>query len=334
MNIQFGSGVLYGRPNAGNLATNPTPYKFPVMQDASVEFKGDLKKLWGQKQFPIAKARGKIDVTCKAKIAALNPGFLNQLYFAQTELDGITLVGDDEPGTIPASGADSVLTFTAVAVNTLYGTAEYAFASHTGANPVIGQRIVIAGFVTSGNNVTATILDVTGTTSGTIAVALTTQANETHAGTGTIAHGGTITVVHAADFVHNYGVIDGTTGGQMDEVPSGTPTAGQYKVDEATGIYTFAGADVGKTVKISYSYTDTGRGKTITLVNQLMGYAPEFEAFLYNNFRGVFIGILLASCTMGQVTVPTKQEDFWMSDITFDASVDATDSLGSLFGDV
>lgn len=48
------------------------------------------------------------------------------------------------------------------------------------------------------------------------------------------------------------GVVNGTTGVAMVKVASGTPTAGQYKV--AAGIYTFAAADTGVPVLISYSY--------------------------------------------------------------------------------
>jgi hypothetical protein len=246
MNIQFGTGVLFGLPNAGNLATNPTPFKFPVLQEASVEFKADLKKLFGTSQFPVAKARGKIDVTCKAKTAAFDPNFLNQLYFGQAAAAGVTAMAVDEAGTIP--------------------TTPYQ-----------------------------------------------------------------ITVAHSVNFVTDYGVIDTATGKQLTKVASG-PTTGQYSV--AAGVYTFAVADTTKTVKISYSYTDSTSGETITLANQLMGFAPEFRAFLFSNFRTKRLGIELYSCTMGQMTIPTKQEDFWMADLTFDAGVDATDTLGQIYADL
>lgn len=250
MNIQFGTGVLYGLPNAGNLAANPTPFKFGILQEAHVEFKGDLKKLYGTSQFPVAKARGKIDVSCKAKIAAFDPNMLNQLYFGQAQATGVTTMAVDEAGTIPTTPFQ-------------------------------------------------------------------------------------ITPAHAATFVTDYGVIDTATGTQLTKVLLGTtPTTGQYHVDPATGIYTFAAADTTKGVKISYSYTDSTAGATITLSNQLMGFAPEFRAFLFSNFRTKRFGIELYSCTMGQMTIPTKQEDFWMSELTFDAGTDSTDTLGKIYADV
>lgn len=243
MQIQFGSGLLYGVPNAGNLAANPTPYKFGILQEVNVDFKGDLKKLFGQKQFPVAKARGKIDVTCKGKIALLDPGLFNQLYFGQTQVAGMTILAADEPQ-------------------------------------------VCAG---------------------------------------------SVTVTNSATFVTDYGVINADTGQQFTKVTA-APNAGEYS--ETSGVYTFNGSDSGANLFISYTYTDATRGTTITLNNQLMGYAPEFRAFLYNNFRNKLYGVELNSCTIGNLTIPTKQEDFWISEIDFDAGVDASDTLGHLYADL
>jgi hypothetical protein len=247
MNTQFGSGVLYGVPNAGNLASNPSPRKFGVLQSVSIEFKADLKKLFGQSQFPVAKARGKIEVTGKATLAIMDPGFLKDLYFGQNSVSGITQMAVDEAAAIPASPFQ-------------------------------------------------------------------------------------ITVAQAATFVTDFGVIDTATGVQMEKVAS-APATGQYSVNAATGVYTFAAADTLKAVKISYTYTTASQGSTVTLNNQLMGYAPEFRMFLWNTFRGKRLGLELYSCTLGQLTIPTKQDDFWIMDISFDAGVDATDTLGKLYAD-
>jgi nitrous oxidase accessory protein NosD len=94
--VEFGSGVLYAKPKAGNLAANPTPYRVGGLQEASVDFKGDLKKAYGQKQFPIATARGKIDVEGKAKLLIFDLKMFNQIYFAQTATDGSVKIADQE----------------------------------------------------------------------------------------------------------------------------------------------------------------------------------------------------------------------------------------------
>lgn len=77
----------------------------------------------------------------------------------------------------------TVFTLTQVAVAGAVST--YSFSSYTGPAPRIGMSVVITGFVTGGNNVTATITGLTGTTSGTFTVVTSTQANETHAGSAT-----------------------------------------------------------------------------------------------------------------------------------------------------
>lgn len=250
MNLQFGSGVLFGVPNAGNLATDPTPQRFGILQEVSVEFKGDLKKLYGQNQFPVAKARGKIDVTCKGKIATLDPTMLNQLYFAQTGSAGIMRIADLE--------------------------------SHTPAASI------------------------------------------------------TPTLAPTSAPITDYGVVNFDTGLNMVKVAS-TPAVGQYSFTQQTGStaasYTFNASETASKVLLSYLYPDATHGVTIALSNQLMGYAPEFQAFMYNNFRNKFFGLQLNSCVMGTLGIPSKQEDFWICDIDFDASTDASNTLGSIYAD-
>lgn len=247
MNTQFGTGVLFMLPNAGNLAANPTPYKLAALQSAQVDFKSSLKKLYGQNQFPIAKARGTIDVSCKAKLKSFDVSAINQLYLGQTVSPGKTVIADDEAANVPA------------------------------ATPF------------------------------------------------------TVTVANAATFVTDFGVRDATTGAQLQAVAS-APATGEYSV--ANGVYTFAAADEGKAVLISYSYTTSlTTATTVAIKNQLMGYAPEFRAFLYNTFRGKYFGIELYNCTMGNLSIPTKQDDFWEMDVDFDACTDASDTLGKIYSD-
>jgi hypothetical protein len=247
MNVQFGSGVLFALPNAGSLAANPTPYRFGVLQEAQVDFKGDLKKLYGQKQFAVAKARGKIDVTVKSKLAVIDPNMLNQLYFGQATSAGITLISDQEAQSVPA------------------------------ASPY------------------------------------------------------TVTVAQATNFATDYGVQYAATGQQLTKVAS-APAQGQYS--QNGGTYTFAAADEGVAVLISYTYTAPTRGATLAIKNQFLGHGPDFRALLYNQFNGKFVGLELFSCMASEISLPTKQEDFWIVDINFDASADATDTLGQLYADV
>lgn len=249
--IEFGTGLLYGEPTGGNLPVNPSPIRL-LLQEVSIEFKGDLKKLWTQSQMPIATARGKIDVTGKAKIVNYDPDPINQLFWAQTSAAGIVIPVDRELQSIP-----SVSTFT-------------------------------------------------------------------------------ITVTNAATFDVDNGVVYAGTAPKAGQVllkVASAPATGQYAVNTTTGVYTFAAVDNALGVAISYTFANATRGKTITLNNQVMGFAPTCRMDMWANFRNKILGIRLNAATLGQWTYPSKLEDFWVSDVTFDANTDASDSLGKIFAD-
>lgn len=251
LNPQFGSGVLYGIPNAGNLAPNPTPMQFGLLQEVQCEIKADLKKLYGTGQMPLAKARGKINISLKGKIASLDPLFYSQLYFGQATTSGVN--------------------------RPVFNEAEAASSSVTPAQSTANKDL---------------------------------------------------------------GVLNASTLVPLQDITSGTPATGQYKFTpySSTGptnaSYVFAAADVsaGMQVLLNYTWPDTA-GSTLSVTNQLMGYAPEFQALLYNNFRNKMFGLLLYSCVMGSLSIPTKQEDFWVSDFDMDASCDASGKLLDIISD-
>lgn len=264
LNPQFGSGVLFGIPTAGNLATNPTPLQFGILQEVSLEIKGDLKKLYGMYQSAIATARGKIDVTAKGKLASLDLMLYSQLYFGQPTSVGVMRPAFNEP--------------------------QAAASSVTPNNAAVGGD----------------------------AIALTDMGV-------IIASGGGF-----------------TPGLQMTAVPSGTPTTGEYKFVAPTvgspgtpASYVFAAADVsaGLNVLLSYRWNDATHGTTLHVTNQLMGFAPQIQALLYNDFRGAMFGCLLYNAVLGSISIPTKQEDFWVSDFDLDASCDVSGNLLDIISD-
>jgi hypothetical protein len=242
MNVQFGSGVLLGNPILGNLPANPTPFHFGILQECTVDFKGDLKKLFGQYQFAVATARGKIDVTIKGKLALFDINMLNQLFFA-----------------MPAAQ------------------------------------------VAQGYNL---LVD-----------------SELHTNVSTVATTNT-------PVVEDWGVIDATTGADYTRNTNATIGVQQYSVVLSTGTYTF---NTNVSVKISYSYfNNVTTGTTVTLTNQLMGYAPELRMLLYNKFRTKYFAVELNDVTLGNISVPTKLEDFWIADFDGSANADASNTIGSL----
>lgn len=251
MNIQFGTGVLYGVPVAGNLPTLPTPFKFGVLQECTVDFKGDLKKLFGQYQFAVATARGKLDVSVKGKLAVFDPNMLNQLFFAQSATAGYNQIADGELHTVNSTS-----------------------------NTTTASNVPLA---------------------------------------------------------EDWGVIDALTGQDFIFNPNVSALiTGQYFVNLTTGVYSFFGADVtGNTrqVKLSYTYA-VNAGTTIALANQLMGYSPELKMLLYNKFRNKYFAVELNDVTLGNIAIPTKLEDFWISDFEGSANADASNTVGKLMMDL
>ena len=221
------------------------------MQEVSIDFKGDLKKLYTQSQFPIATARGKLDVTGKAKIVNYDPDPINQLFWAQSIAAGIEVPVDRELQTIPNTATPA------------------------------------------------------------------------------------ITVTNNTTWAHDNGVqfTNGPSAGALLLKVTSSPATGQYATNATPGVYLFAAVDNTNQVAISYTYTNSTRGKTITLVNQLMGYAPVVAMDMWNTFRNKVLGIRLNACTLGSWSYPSKLEDFWVSDVSFDANTDSADALGKIFAD-
>ena len=84
----FGSGVLVG---ARTDIAGATPRQFATLQDVAVDFKGEIKQLYGQYQFPEAVARGKTSVSVKAKYGRVSGALFNDLFFGQASAIGATL---------------------------------------------------------------------------------------------------------------------------------------------------------------------------------------------------------------------------------------------------
>jgi len=142
-----------------------------------------------------------------------------------------------------------------------------------------------------------------------------------------------VEVDEANKFVADYGVIDATTGIPFKKVTGSPAAVGEYQLQldkgAPTGKYVFYSADKDRTVKITYSYTATS-GQTITLTNQLLGDAPVFQVMLQQTFNNKKFGVVLYRCTSSKLTIPTKLEDFVISDFEFGAFCNDAGELGIL----
>jgi len=86
--IQFGSGLLYLNPNAGNLATNPTPVRPFTLQDIKIGLKGKIEALRGQYQFPDDTATGDKDGSFEFSIGRRDFFMLNNIFNSDTVTTG------------------------------------------------------------------------------------------------------------------------------------------------------------------------------------------------------------------------------------------------------
>lgn len=94
-------------------------------------------------------------------------------------------------------------------------------------------------------------------------------------------------------------------------------------MDNATGAYTFATADVGKIVFISFRYSATvAAGKSITVSNLDMGYTPEFALDLQWDYKGKFMHMNFYRCTSNKLGFSSKQNDYDIPEFEFQPMAD------------
>lgn len=138
-----------------------------------------------------------------------------------------------------------------------------------------------------------------------------------------------VTVSNAANFVKDLGVTFSLTGVPLTRVAS-SPATGQYSVNETTGVYTFASADTGLAVRISYNYTAASGASKITISNQLQGSAPTFQMTLAETYGSKVVNVTLNACVASKLSLPFKNQDFTVSNLEFQAYADASGTVGTI----
>ena len=137
----------------------------------------------------------------------------------------------------------------------------------------------------------------------------------------------TVAPPNSGTFVADMGVVFSSTGVQLTRVAS-APATGQYSVNTATGVYTFASADTAKGVLISYEYTASSGGQVWTMTNDTMGYTPSFTLLLQNSYDGKNLVCKLNRAVSGKLAVPLKSDDFAVYDFDAEAFADSAGNLG------
>ncbi len=139
----------------------------------------------------------------------------------------------------------------------------------------------------------------------------------------------TVTVANGANFRADYGVLYALTGLPLTRVTS-APATGQYSVNETTGVYTFAAADTGLGVLITYTYAIAGTGSQIVLTNPLLGVVPTFSMAFRTVYQSKQATLVFNNCTSSKLSIATKLEDFVMPEFDFSILADASNTIGTL----
>ena len=145
-----------------------------------------------------------------------------------------------------------------------------------------------------------------------------------------------VTVTNSAQWVADLAVFDVTSNTFKTRVAS-APAAGQYSV--AAGVYTFAAADTGHTVQISYDYTASTTGTTVNYNNQMMGTTTSFQLILFNQYQAASsaansapgAGFYLPAVVLTKTSLPFKNTGFMEYEVDFEAYANAAGTLFTLY---
>lgn len=135
----------------------------------------------------------------------------------------------------------------------------------------------------------------------------------------------TVSTSNHSTFTEDFGVVYTATGIPLQCVAS-SPTQGQYTV--AAGVYTFAAADEGAAVQITYQYTQSSGGETVTLSNSSAGAANLNQMVLGMSYNGLQGNIVLPACLMTSLKLAdNKLGDFGKPEMEFDAICNSSNVL-------
>lgn len=138
-------------------------------------------------------------------------------------------------------------------------------------------------------------------------------------------------------FASDAGVIyaAGANVGEELTLVSASPTTGQYSVNAATGVYTFATGDASAEVAISYTYTAT-TGQKIAITQQELGTTPTFKVVLRERDpqTGLYQTVVLNRVASNKLSLATKTSDWGIPSFDMEAMDDGTGNIGTWsFGD-
>lgn len=138
----------------------------------------------------------------------------------------------------------------------------------------------------------------------------------------------TVTVAHGANFVMDLGVKLATTGAPLKQVAA-TPGPMEYTVS-AAGLYTFNVGQASAAVLIDYLWEDAASGGSLDVGNQLMGTTPKFQLVLSQVYDGKNFTLILYSNVAEKLSLPLKQDDYLIGEISGQSFADAANRVARL----
>jgi len=134
-------------------------------------------------------------------------------------------------------------------------------------------------------------------------------------------------------FDADLGIFYSTKGLPLQRVAAGAEVAGKYSVagSSAPGTYTFAAADQGLGIKVTYTSSSTaGDGQTLAVTNQTIGTTPTFQVDYYTNLNQPTakpFATRVYQCVSSKETLAFKLEDFMIPEFEFDFFANANDQV-------
>jgi hypothetical protein len=78
----------------------------------------------------------------------------------------------------------------------------------------------------------------------------------------------------------------------------------------------------------NYLYEEAATGNTVIISNELMGVTPKFRLVLSQLYDGKTFTLVLNSCVAEKLSLPLKQDDYLISDFSFQAQANSAGIIG------
>ncbi len=139
-----------------------------------------------------------------------------------------------------------------------------------------------------------------------------------------------VSVANSANFDEDLGATYASSGLSLVKVAS-NPSVGQYSVE--AGVYTFSSGDAGRAVLLTYSYLQSSVGSKSLIGNKLMGAVLPFQIDFYQtnpNVAGAQWSLRLYNCVSSKLSIASKNQDFTIPEMDFEAFANAANMIGEL----